>query len=150
MNKKLLLVSILAVLTLVAISFATVVSSNTTTTVKKKESPLFGIRTRLAIGERVQDLKDTIKARFIGGRVFFLPFQWLRNKDDLSVRQRLEDKTQDVYCTQYGEWTCQQTICTPILCTISDDTLCGGMETCEATNCHPCTSDYTDCYPCPD
>jgi hypothetical protein len=75
MNKKLLLVSILAVFTLVAISFATVVSSNTTTTVKKKESPLFGIRTRLAIGERLHDLKETIKAQFVGERVFFLQLQ---------------------------------------------------------------------------
>jgi len=76
MNKKLLVVSILAVLMLIAISFATAVTSNTTTTTKKKESPLFGIRTKLAIGQKLQDLTT----RFIRQRVFFLPFQWLRSK----------------------------------------------------------------------
>lgn len=80
MNKKILIFGVLAALMLVTILFATVVSSNTTTTVKKKESPLFGIRTRLAIGERLEKLKENIKARFIGERVFFLPFGFLRNK----------------------------------------------------------------------
>lgn len=75
MRKKILIIGILAVFTLVAISFATVVSSNTTTTEKKKESPLFGIRAKLAIGERLDKLKENIKARFIGEHVFFLPFQ---------------------------------------------------------------------------
>jgi len=94
MNKKLLVVSILAVFMLVAISFASAVSSNTTTD-EKRESPLFRIRTRKAIGERLGELKDTIRSRFIGERVFFLPFQWLRNGKDLSVRRRLGEKTQD-------------------------------------------------------
>jgi len=76
MNKKLLVVSILAVLMLIAISFATAVTSNTNTTTKKRESPLFGIRTKLAIGQKLQDLTT----RFIRQRVFFLPFQWLRNR----------------------------------------------------------------------
>lgn len=67
------MVSILAVLRLVAISFATAVTSNTTTTVKKKESPLFGIRTKLAIGQKLQDLTT----RFIRQRVFFIPFPQL-------------------------------------------------------------------------
>lgn len=77
MNKKLLAISILAVFTMVAITFATVVSSNTTTTVEKKESPLFGIRKRQAIREQLQDLKESIKARFIGDRLFFLPFEFI-------------------------------------------------------------------------
>ena len=101
MNKKILTVSILAVLMLVAITFATAVSSNTNTTVEKKESPLFGIRTRLAIGERLESLKETIKAKFVGERVFFLPFQWLKNVNEFSERNLLARKTctQNVWCT---------------------------------------------------
>jgi len=77
MNKKILIISILAVFMLVAISFASAVSSNSTD--EKRESPLFRVRTRRAIGERLEELKENIKARFVGERVFFLPFQWLKN-----------------------------------------------------------------------
>ena len=59
MNKKILIVSILAVLMLMAISMASAV--NTTTSMEKKESPLFRIRTRRAIGERLDELRENIK-----------------------------------------------------------------------------------------
>ncbi|MCK5030623.1 MAG: hypothetical protein KAR64_04090 [Thermoplasmatales archaeon] len=81
MNKKLLVVSILAVLMLVAISFSTAVSSNTTTTVKKKESPLFDIRARRAINEKFGEVIENIKTKYIGERVFYSPiFMILKNK----------------------------------------------------------------------
>jgi len=89
MNKKILVVSILAVFMLVVISFSTAVSS---TSDEQRESPLFRIRTRKAIGERLDNLKETMKAKFVGERVFFLPFQWLRNKDEGSVRDLLAKK----------------------------------------------------------
>jgi len=92
MNKKLFVVSTLAVFILVAISFASAVSSNTALG-EKKESPLFGIRTRKAIGDRLQNLRENIKARFIGERVFFLPFQLLNNEDTPSARNMLGRKT---------------------------------------------------------
>ena len=78
MNKKILIVSILAVFTLLTISFATAVSLNTVKTNDKKESPLYGIRTRRAIGERLGKIMNYIKTRFIGDRIFFLPFQRIR------------------------------------------------------------------------
>ena len=78
MNKKILVVSILAVFTLVAISFASAISSNTVKSVDKKETPLYGIRTRRAIGERLGEIIDYIKTKFLGDRIFFLPFQWLK------------------------------------------------------------------------
>jgi hypothetical protein len=68
---------------LLAIAFASTVSSNTPKT-PKKESPLFGIRTRGAIRKKIGDLFS----RFIGERIFFLPFQWLRNirnRDDMDT-----------------------------------------------------------------
>ena len=43
----------------------------------KKESSLYKIRTRRAIGERLGKIIDYLKTRFIGERMFFLPFQWL-------------------------------------------------------------------------
>lgn len=59
---------------LLAISFATTVSSNTSEPTRK-ESPLFKIRIRKAIQEKI----GGFITRFVGERVFFLPFQWLRN-----------------------------------------------------------------------
>jgi len=93
-----MLFSISAVFMLVAISLTSAVGSNETkTVVEKKESPLFGIRTRLAIGERLENLKEIIKTRFIGDRVFFLPLQWLKNREDLSVRENLGSKTNKMH-----------------------------------------------------
>jgi len=108
MNKKILVISILAVFLLLAISFSTAVSSNTTTD-EQRESPLFRIRTRKAIGERLDNLKETMKAKFLGDRIFFLPFQWLMNRDDLSVRDELDT----IKCsTGSGGWTCDSGVLT--------------------------------------
>ena len=57
---------------LVAISFASAVTINTQTT-EKRESPLFKIRTKLAIGEQIKDLTT----KFLRQRIFFLKFEWL-------------------------------------------------------------------------
>ncbi|MGF3585149.1 MAG: hypothetical protein ACQXXD_05475 [Thermoplasmatota archaeon] len=65
MNKKIFAISILAFFTLIAIMFATTVTSNTAPA-KKKESPLYKIRTRLALGERIKDLV----IRFLRQRIF--------------------------------------------------------------------------------
>ena len=110
MNKKILIVSILVVFTLVAISFASAI--NTTTPVKKKESPLYGIRTRRAIGERLGKIIDYIKTRFLGDRIFFLPFQWLR--DIIDDYQQPYTKGETCYgpkmpCTSGTQWTCVDT-----------------------------------------
>lgn len=94
MNKKLLILSILAVFMLVAISFVSAV--NITTTSEKKESPLFRIRTRRAIGERLSELRENIKSRFIGERIFSLPPQWLRNPQQDEEQMPL---TFGKYCT---------------------------------------------------
>ena len=58
MKKKILLVSILATFMLVAISFAAAV--NTNNSADKKESPLYRLRTRRAIEEKIS--KKPIKA----------------------------------------------------------------------------------------
>ena len=79
LNKKILVVSIIAVFILVAISFTSVVGLNTVKTANKKESPLYRIRTRRAIGERIGKIIDIIKTRFLGNRIFFIPLQFFRN-----------------------------------------------------------------------
>ena len=71
--KKILLFSILVVFMLLAISFASTVTSDNSKPIRK-ESPLFNIRTRRAIREKVG---NTLR-RFIGERIFFLPFQRIR------------------------------------------------------------------------
>ena len=104
MNKKLLVVSIVAVFILVAISFSTAVSSNTVKTVERKESPLFGIRTRQAIKEKIGDIIENIKTKYIGERAFFLPFQLLRIKNTLRLytggSEPECDRTFGVACTE--------------------------------------------------
>ena len=72
MNKKILIISILAFFMLVAISFSSAVSTNTET-YKKKESPLYRIRARRAITEKINEIVEDIKTRFIGERIFFIP-----------------------------------------------------------------------------
>jgi hypothetical protein len=75
MNKKILIGSLLAVFMLVAISYATAVK---TTDVEKKESPLFSIRIKRAIGEKISAIIKDIKTKFLGERLNFIPTQWLR------------------------------------------------------------------------
>lgn len=82
MKKKILIISLLSVFMLLAIAFASTVTSNTPIP-PKKDSPLFGIRTRWAIREKMGDFIR----KFVGEQLFFLPFQWIRNKihDDSTV-----------------------------------------------------------------
>jgi hypothetical protein len=86
---------------LLAIAFASTVTSDNSKPAKK-ESPLFGIRTRRAIREKVGDMVR----RFIGERVFFIPFQWFKNRDNLAPIHHFLKKT-DATCP-----TCPYTVCT--------------------------------------
>jgi len=140
MNKRILVISILAVFTIAAITFATAVSSNTTTAIAKKESPLFGIRTKLAIGEKLENLKENIKARFVGERLFFLPFQWLSDREGLSIRDRLGEKQETegvISCqeTHCGTPTkgCPETECWQDTC--RESSTCWPGETCRIVTC---------------
>jgi len=77
MNKKILVMSILAVFMMVSISFVS--SAEVNTDVEKKESPLYRIRTKREIREKLGFILENIKTRFLGERAFFLPF----NRDDM-------------------------------------------------------------------
>jgi len=65
MSKKVVLGGIFVVLMLIAISLSTTVSSNATY-MEKKESPLWRIRNRQAIGEKIGRIFENIKASFVG------------------------------------------------------------------------------------
>ena len=126
MKKKILVVSILAVFTLVAISFATAVSSNTVKSIEKKESPLYRIRLLRAIREKGRE----ILSRFIGERIFFVPtiFRLLRFPKKL-------------FHTGTGYETCRWTDC--YLCTEIHDHDCT-----EDSDCTMKCYDWTDYPPC--
>ena len=71
MNKKLLIISLLAVFMLVSISFVSSAEVNTNT--EKKESPLYEIRTRRAISEKIGEIVENIRTKLFGERMFFHP-----------------------------------------------------------------------------
>jgi len=73
MKKKIVMVSILAVFMLVSISFVS--SAVVNTDAEEKESPLYGIRSKQVISEKISSIINNIKSRFIGNRIFFLPLQ---------------------------------------------------------------------------
>lgn len=105
--KKIVIVNMLAVLIMLTISFASIVTSNSSKPIKN-DSPLFGIRTRQAIREKIGNMMK----RFVGERVFFLPFQWVRN---LFFKKSLETASKEPTC----------------------DITCGGFP---GTECFRCTS----------
>ena len=116
MNKRILGFSIVVVFMLLAISFSTAVSSNTTKVVEKKESPLFGIRTRRAIKEKIGEVIENIKTRYIGQRVFFLQFLWFMNGDGISARMRLQGKDPNTFDQRPGCETEWHTFCPYTAC----------------------------------
>ena len=91
MNKRILILGILAVLMLVTISFASALNTKTSD-VEKKESPLYRIRTRLAVGEKIGQILENIKVKLFGGRIFFVPFKFLLNNDGLLIREIFDGK----------------------------------------------------------
>jgi hypothetical protein len=99
MNKKILFISVLSVFMLLAIAFASTVTSDTQKP-PKKESPLFGIRVRQAIKEKISDFIT----RFVGERVFFLPFTMLK-----SILQEIQEYTH--FFSNCPAATCEGTRC---------------------------------------
>jgi hypothetical protein len=85
-----MLAALASVLLLITISFTTIVSSNSTT--EKKDSPLFEIRTRRAIGKKIGDILDNINFNLLESRIFFQissPLQRRSNSDNLYPRWKV-------------------------------------------------------------
>jgi hypothetical protein len=110
MNKKIVIGSIIAVSMLMIISFTSAVSTNKNTNVERKESPLFGIRTKQAINEKINLIIENIKARFIGERIFCVPIKLFRN---------IVNPEDEYYsCTDCYQVSCDRTSCRG--CTFGD------------------------------
>ena len=113
MNKKLISISLLAVLMLVTISLSTAVSTEVAT--RTKESPLYGMRIQREIGKRISGILENIQTKFLGERIFFLPFV---HKDDGLTGVRLDNGDKWAYknlngqrTIDWGLWTCQWNNC---------------------------------------
>ena len=133
MNKKITIGSMFAVLMLVAISFATAIN---TTDVGNKESPLYGLRTRLAIGEKISNIIENIKTKFLGDRVFFIPFSSVYRNDIPLPGGLFYTKLicECEYTNVFSYGTCQPT------CGLSQlESVCGGD--CTYYNCHTIETD---------
>jgi len=74
MKKKIATISILAIFMIATISFASATNTSDTD-VGRKESPLYGLRTKRAVSEKITDIIENIRTRFLGNRMFFLPVQ---------------------------------------------------------------------------
>ena len=132
--KKILGVGIMLLLTLVAISYATATSN---VGVDKKESPLYRIRTKIAISEEIGKISDNIKTKFLGDRIFQIPkilykLVEIRN-DEVSYMQPMHS----ICCTGklptcYGKGTCDDGfLCEPLSVTQTKSILtCSGVSQC--------------------
>jgi len=117
------MMSVLAIFMLVAISYATAVNTNTINN-DEKESPLYGIRTKRAITEKIGNIIESIKTKFLGDRIFFLPFNRLIFRYNLDGGEYPSfKKTED--CVTLGPFTCIFT-CSITSCLI---------QTCLGKNC---------------
>jgi hypothetical protein len=109
-KKKILIVSILAVFMLMAISFATAVGQNSSSDVEEKESPLYGIRTKQAVGEKISNIIENIKTKFLGERVFFVPYRWFGQEPRAPLGKWGKGFTGLPLCTVVF------TLCNPFIC----------------------------------
>ena len=68
------------------------------TDVGRKESPLYQIRTKITISENIEEIVNKVHTRFLGDRIFFLPFVRIK------------------YNPQYSDYkaaSCDYTMCLP-------------------------------------
>ena len=88
MKGKIIIGSILAVLLLVTISYATAIN---TKDIEEKESPLYKLRTRMATCEKISNIIENIETKFLGERIFLLPLHWINERGYLSLRGQIGD-----------------------------------------------------------
>jgi hypothetical protein len=84
MKRKLIIGSILAVFLIMTTSIGSVMGSETKNT-ETKESPLWKVRTRQAITEKIGNIIESIRTSFVSGdRAIFVPlFENIRNENRL-------------------------------------------------------------------
>ena len=119
MDKKITIIGCILIFILVTISFASAIETNT----EQKESPLYKLRTRRAIGEKINTIIENKKTRFLGDRTFFIPLSFLFRTDDPSPRGIFYTKSLNCDCSHTNAFSypsCQvtcggviETICAP-------------------------------------
>ena len=113
--EKITIITILVILMLISISYASALNSKTN--IEKKESPLFRVRTRIAIDEKITDILNNIKTKFIGERLFFKPGERLKfqfiGQVEMPVRYTNKDPYNSCrsYCVCQEEARTYETIC---------------------------------------
>ena len=70
MKKKILIVGTISILMLLTTSFVSVVGT-TSDSDEAKESPLFKVRNKQALGEKINNVLESIKIKFFGERMYF-------------------------------------------------------------------------------
>ena len=96
--KRMILFSFLATAMLLTISFVSAIDSSSDN-LEKKESPLFKIRIRQSIGQRIGEIIAHLKLRFFQERIFFIPSEPLFDDDLFPPLPICPCKT---YCTHYS------------------------------------------------
>ena len=114
MKKKLIIGSLLAVFMLVAISFVS--SAEVNANIEQRESPLYGIRTRRATTEKISNIIENIKTKFLGERMFFLPFRWISQIDGAPLLHETA-KYETAECPSCGLW-CPTLTCLLIIISV--------------------------------
>jgi len=135
MKKKILITGILIVLMLVTISYATALN---TTNTENKESPLYRLRISMAIREKVENIIENIRTKFLGERIFFLPSKQSR-KGLLSVRDSEKQIIKEYTEGFIGPTCAYYPTCSRGYETACDYQTCGDNPTCMR---------YRTCYDC--
>ena len=73
-----MIVSLIVVMSFLTISYASALNSSN---VEKKDSPLYKIRTRKAVGIKLSGVINNIRSKFLGERIFSLPLILYKTKD---------------------------------------------------------------------
>jgi len=126
--KKIAIFAMLVILLILMVSMSTAISTKENQ--ENKESPLYKIRTKNAIKEKIQ----TIKTRFFGDRLFFLPF---RLKPSFS-RDNLLGKEHSILPT--GNCACT------LACTHQVTVLCGICTEWKTSFCLDCPETTIECH----
>ena len=100
MNIKITTIGCLLIFMLVTISFASAIETNTEN--EKKDSPLYRVRTKQAVREKIGKIIENIKVNLFGERIIYSPFQKLLTGT--------EAYTQQMDCTTDSGKICNQPI----------------------------------------
>ena len=105
MNKKIVYVGFVAVLMLVTASFVSVVGTNLENN-KAKESPLYKIRTTKRVGDKLGNILDSIRSKFLGERMFSSPFGYFINRIPRLINNKWSYSAMECMSWGYKDTTC--------------------------------------------